>query len=89
MAETTSTKPYDVKCPDCGEEFEADIPLEALQPGTTDQFTVDCPDCEIECLIVYDAAKDAVGLTCEEDEEEDDEEDVSEDDDEEEDEEEV
>lgn len=81
MAETTNkntdTKEYEVRCADCGDLFDADIPLEALQPQTEDAnaFTVDCPECEAENIIVYDPEKDAVGLTCADEDDADDDDD--------------
>jgi ribosomal protein S27E len=59
MADTLKT--FDVTCPDCGEEFEADIPEAALLPDA-EPFSIECPECYEEWGISYDAAAQAVTL---------------------------
>ena len=59
MADTMKT--FDVTCPDCGEEFEAEIPEAALLPDAK-PFDVDCAECGNPCGIVYDATTQTVTL---------------------------
>jgi endogenous inhibitor of DNA gyrase (YacG/DUF329 family) len=60
MADTLKT--FDVTCPECGEEFEADIPESALLPEV-DRYSIDCPECGASSLeIVYDGTAQTVTL---------------------------
>ena len=59
MADTMKT--FDVECPNCGEEFEAEIPEEALLPDA-EPFDVDCTECAEPCRIVYDQLTQTVTL---------------------------
>ena len=59
MADTMRT--FELVCPSCTEEFDADIPAEALLPET-ESFSVECPECTEEWDITYDAAADTVTL---------------------------
>lgn len=72
MADTMKT--YPVVCPysDCAEEFDADIPAEALLPDA-DKFDVACPECGTEFEIQYDATTDTLTLLPWEDDEPEDE----------------
>jgi predicted RNA-binding Zn-ribbon protein involved in translation (DUF1610 family) len=59
MADTMRT--FELVCPICGEEFDADIQVEALLPDA-DPYSVDCPECGEESEIEYDAATDILTL---------------------------
>jgi endogenous inhibitor of DNA gyrase (YacG/DUF329 family) len=54
-------KTYEVECPVCNSEFDADIQVEALLPDA-ESFSVECPECGEESEITYDAATDTVTL---------------------------
>ena len=68
MADTMKT--FEVTCPDCGEEFEAEIPEEALLPDA-EPFDIDCAECGNPCGIVYDATTQTVTLESWQDDEDD------------------
>lgn len=57
-------KEFPVTCPLCSEEFDADIPPEALLPLSEDEdpFTIECVECGLELLINYDQASNTVTL---------------------------
>jgi ribosomal protein S27E len=59
MADTMKT--FDVTCPECAEEFEADIPEAALLPNA-EAFAIECPECGEESEIVYEPTAQTVTL---------------------------
>lgn len=88
MAETTNDnlKDYTVKCPECAEDFDAEIPIGLGAILETEGLSIGCPECGTESLIVYDAATGVVTLEAIDPDEGDDEDEDSDDDESEEDE---
>jgi hypothetical protein len=68
MADTMKT--FEVTCPECGGEFEAEIPEVALLPDA-DAFDIDCTECGAPCGIVYDSTTQAITLESLEEDEDD------------------